>query len=130
VFLLPEYRVVDVLKALLVQVEALKLRLRGLCLDKGFCGQEVITFLKAQPYETILARPIRGKKGGTRALCKGRGSYFTDYTFYAGKPEAYTASLAVVRTYEKRHAKRHAVWLLSFLIVHFFGGSSSYFHPY
>jgi hypothetical protein len=39
-----------------------------------------------------------------------------DYTFYANKPEAYTASLAVVRTYEKRHGKRRAVWLLYLLV--------------
>jgi hypothetical protein len=116
VFLLPEYSVLDVLKALLMQVEALQLRIRGLCLDKGFCCQEVITFLKDKPYETLIACPIRGKQGGTRSLCKGRTSYFTDYTFYAGKPEAYTASLAVVRSYEKRHGKRRAVWLLYVLI--------------
>jgi len=116
VFLLPEYSVLDVLKALLVQVEALKLRIRGLCLDKGFCCREVITFLQDKTYETIIACPIRGKKGGTRSLCKGRGSYFTAYTFYPGKPEAYTASLAIVRSFENRHAKRRAVWLLYVLI--------------
>jgi len=116
VFLLPEYSVLDVVKALLRQVEALELRIRGLCLDKGFCCQEVITFLKDKTYETIIACPIRGKKGGTRSLCKGRGSYFTDYTFYAGKPEAYSASLAVVRTLEKRHGKRRLVWLLYVIV--------------
>jgi hypothetical protein len=116
VFLLPEYSVLDVLKALLVQVKALKLSVRGLYLDKGFCCQEVVTFLKDKPYETIIACPIRGRKGGTRSLCKGRKSYFTEYTFYAGKPNAYTASLAVIRTYEKRHGKRRAVWLLYVLI--------------
>jgi len=116
VFLLPEYSVVDVLKALLRQVEGLKLRIRGLCLDKGFCGKEVITFLKDKPYETIIACPIRGKKGGTRALCKGQKSRVTEYTFYANKPETYTATVAVVRTYEKRHGKRRAVWLLYVLV--------------
>jgi len=116
VFLLPEYSVLDVLKALLVQVKALKLSVRRLYLDKGFCCQEVVTFLKDKPYETIIACPIRGRKGGTRSLCKGRKSYFTEYTFYAGKPNAYTASLAVIRTYEKRHGKRRAVWLLYVLI--------------
>ena len=116
VFLLPEYSVLDVLKALLGQVETLKLCIRGLCLDKGFCNQAVVTFLKAQPYETILACPIRGRKGGTRALCQGRKSYFTPYTFYAGKPQAYTVALAVVRSYEKRHGKRRAAWLLYVLV--------------
>jgi putative transposase len=116
VFLLPEYSVLDVLQALLVQVEALKLEIRGLYLDKGFCGRDVITFLKNKPYETLMACPIRGKQAGTRSLCKGRGSYFTDYTFNPGKPEAYPATLAVLRTYEKQDGKRHAVWLLYVLI--------------
>jgi hypothetical protein len=116
VFLLPEYSVLDVLKALLTQVTSLELRIRSLCLDKGFCCQQVITFLKDKPCETIIACPIRGKKNGTRSLCKGRKSYFTDYIFNAGKPEAYTAPLAVIRSYEKRHGKRRAVWLLYVVI--------------
>jgi hypothetical protein len=116
VFLLPEYSVLSVLQTLLVQVAALKLRIRGLYLDKGFCCREVITFLKDKPYETLIACPIRGKKAGTRALCTGRGSYFTDYTFYPGKPEAYTATVAIVRAYEKRHTQRRAVWLLYVLV--------------
>jgi hypothetical protein len=116
VFLLREYTVLDVLKALLTQVKGLNLSIRSLCLDKGFRCQPVITFLKDEPFETLIACPITGKKGGTRSLCKGRESYFTDYTFNAGKPDAYTAHLAVVRTYEKHHGKRHAVWLLYVLI--------------
>jgi len=112
VFILPEYSVQAVLEALLHQIQVLELRIRGLYLDKGFCAKPVIEFLKDKPYEVILACPIRGRKGGTRTLCKGRKSYFTQYTFYAGKPEAYTAPLAVVRSYEQRHGKRRAVWLL------------------
>jgi hypothetical protein len=68
VFLLLEYSVLEVLKALLVQVEALQLRIRGLYLDKGFCCQEIITFLKGKSYETIIACPIRGYQGGTLTL--------------------------------------------------------------
>jgi len=112
VFILPEYSIQDVLKSLLHQIHSLELRIRGLYLDKGFCVQPVIEFLKGKPYEVIIACPIRGRKGGTHSLCKGRKSYFTEYTFYAGKPKAYTVSLAVVRTYEQRHGKRRAVWLL------------------
>ena len=116
VFLLPGYSVLSVLQTLWVQVASLKLRIRGLYLDKGFCCREVITFLKDKPYETLIACPIRGKKAGTRALCTGRGSYFTDYTFYPGKPKAYTATVAIVRAYEKRHTQRRAVWLLYVLV--------------
>jgi len=112
VFVLPEYSMEDLLKALLHQIQGLNLRIRGLYLDKGFCVQPIIDFLKGKPYEVIIACPIRGRTGGTRTLCKGRKSYFTEYTFYAGKPKAYTVPLAVVRTYEQKHGKRCAVWLL------------------
>ncbi len=112
VFVLPEHTVEEVLLALLHQIQALELRLCGLYLDKGFCVQPVIEFLNGKPYEVLIACPIRGKKGGTRALCQGRKSYFTDYTFCAGKPTAYTAPLAVVRTYEQRHGQRRAIWLV------------------
>lgn len=116
VFILPEYSVQDVLEALLHQIQSLELRIRGLYLDKGFCSKSVIEFLKGKPYEAIVACPIRGRKNGTRTLCKGRKSYFAEYTFYAGNPKAYTARLAVVRTYEKRHGKRRAVWLLYVIV--------------
>lgn len=112
VFVLPEYSIQDVLEALLHQIQSLELRIRGLYLDKAFCVQPVITFLEGKPYEVIIACPIRGRTGGTHTLCKGRKSYFTEYTFYAGKPKAYTVPIAVVRTYEQRHGKRSAVWLL------------------
>lgn len=115
-FLLPEYSVLDVFQSLLAQVAALKLQIRGLYLDTGFCCQDVITFLKDKPYQTVIACPLRGKKAGTRALCAGRSSYFTDYAFNAGKPEAYTVEMAVVRTYEKRHGQRRAAWLLYVLV--------------
>src|SRR3990172_4007777 len=85
-------------------------------LNKRFCGRELISFLRDKPYETLIACPIRGKQAGTRSLCHGRGSYFTDYTFNSNKPEAYTTALAVIRTYEKQAGKRHAVWLLYVLI--------------
>ena len=112
VFVLPEYSVKDVLEALLHQIQSLELHIRGLYLDKGFCAKPVIEFLKGKPYEVIIACPIRGRTGGTRTLCKGRKSYFAQYTFYVGTPKAYAARLAVVRAYEQRHGKRRAVWLL------------------
>ena len=84
VFLLPEYRIVEVVQSLLWQVEGLKLRVRGLYLDNGFCHPEVIAFLKEQPYETLIACPIRGRQAGTRAVCRGRKSYLTQYTFKPG----------------------------------------------
>ena len=64
--------------------------------------------------------PIRGKQGGTRALCHGQSSYRTQYTFNAGSADAFTADVAVCRvmTTRKRTQRREprARWLLFILI--------------
>lgn len=112
VFVLPEYSAQKIVADLLHQIKTLNLRIRGLYLDKGFCAEPVITFLKSKPYEVIIACPIRGKKGGTRALCKGRKSYFTNHTFCSGQDKAYSAPIAIARSYQNRHGRRRAVWLL------------------
>jgi hypothetical protein len=38
--------------------------------------------LKARKQPAIIACPIRGKDGGTRALCQGRKSYRADAGIY------------------------------------------------
>ena len=115
-FVLPEETLVDVLKRLLPQVQGLGLQVDCLYLDKGFCVTPVRDYLEKNGPPAILACTIRGKTGGTRALCRGRRSYFTTYTFPAGKYPASTARMAVVRTYEKKKGQRKAVWLLYVVI--------------
>ncbi len=115
-FVLPEETLVDVLKRLLPQVQGLGLQVNGLYLDKGFCVAPILEYLEKNALPAILACAIRGKTGGTRALCRGRRSYFTTYTFAAGKYPAHTARMAVVRTYENRKGRRKAVWLLYVVI--------------
>lgn len=111
-FVLPEDRPVDVLRRLLARARLLDLQCQGFYLDKGFCSGDVIQYLQTQPYPVIIACPVRGKQGGTRALCRGRKSYTTAYTFKAGTPAAYTATVVVMRTYAHRQQQRRAVWLL------------------
>jgi hypothetical protein len=116
-FVLPGETPLDVLKRLLQRVYAVGLEVQCLYLDKGFCVQPVRTYLEAQGQPAILACAIRGKTGGTRALCQGRRSYFTSYTFAAGKYPADTVRLAVVRTYQRKKGKKKAVWLL-YVVIH------------
>lgn len=111
-FVLPEDSPAHVLQRLVSQGCASGVRLRDLYLDKGFCARDVITYLQRNQYSAIIACPIRGKHGGTRALCRGRKSYCTQYTFNAGTPRAYTATVVVVRTYRQKHGRRRALWLL------------------
>jgi len=83
-YVFPENTPLETLKRLLFRLKCLNLRLGVLYLDKGFCSTAIIRYLKNQKQPTILACPIRGKSGGTRALCKGRKSYQTTYTFTDG----------------------------------------------
>jgi hypothetical protein len=65
-FVLPEASNVETLTHLLHQVDALHIRWRRLLLDRGFAGIEVQAFLEQQQIPALIARPIRGKEGGTR----------------------------------------------------------------
>ena len=80
-------------------------------------------YLQEQQMPAIIACPIRGKKtpqpGGTRALCQGRKSYRTRYTF-RNSGTAFTAELALCRVFTTaRRTGRMAcrsTWLLFILI--------------
>jgi putative transposase len=78
-------------------------------LDKGFCSGEILRYLQTHNQKAILACPIRGKKHGTRALCRGRKSYVTTYTFTDGT----TVQAVVVATLVRDGTgKKRRKWLL------------------
>lgn len=107
-YVLPEHDTLAVVKTLLQRVTNLNFHATVLYLDKGFCCGEVIQYLQTKKQATILACPIRGKQGGTKALCKGRKSYRTSYTFTDGT----TVEMVMVATLPKqRGGKRQRKWL-------------------
>lgn len=115
-FVRPEDNLPDVVAALLRRLQILGLRIKRLYFDKGFCTTPVLRYVEENGWPAILACPIRGKKGGTRGLCRGRASYKTRHTFKSQKYGDYTAPITVVRTYTSRrrskHGKRRATWLV------------------
>jgi putative transposase len=118
-FVLPGDTLVAVLKRLLARVRRLGLHWRCLLLDKGFCSIPVITYLQQARYSAILACPIRGKKGGTRALCHGRASYLTTHQFASATYGTRRAKVAVMRTFDtsrRRKARRKLRWLVYVVI--------------
>ena len=119
-FVLPEDDTVAVLDHLLGRLETLNLRAKRLFLDKGFAGTAVLAYLSQRQQAALIACPIRGKTGGTRALCHGQRSYRTSYTFKEGSAEAFTAEVAVCRTVTSakrtQRLERRATWLLFILI--------------
>jgi len=107
-YVLPEPDTLSVVNTLLQRVNKLNFHATVLYLDKGFCCGDVIEYLQTQKQAAILACPIRGKDGGTKALCKGRKSYRTTYTFTDGT----TVAMAMVATLPKqRGGKRQRKWL-------------------
>ncbi len=112
-YVLPGESALDVLKILLKRLKSLDFEAKILYLDKGFAATSIVNYLIRQHQPTIIANPIRGKKGGTRALCRGRKSYTTDYTFSDGTQAtiAMKASLVPDKT-----GKLRRKWL-SFIVI-------------
>src|SRR5258708_10860456 len=114
-YVLPKESVLSIVKRLLKRRKALGFRASVLYLDKGFCSTEVIQYLQEIHESSVLARAVRGKAGGTRALCRGRKAYRTTHTFSDGT----TSDLAVVPTLkrDKKTGKQRRTWLV-FVIIH------------
>lgn len=114
-YVLPEDNLPQVVAKLLTRLKQIGLHATVLYVDKGFCSGEVIGYLQRTGQAAILACPIRGKQGGIRALCQGRGSFATDYTFTDGTP----AQLVLVdtRVRDPKTKRKHRKWL-AFVTVH------------
>lgn len=115
-FVLPEDEVVDVVEGLLGRVPAQGIQISCLLLDKGFASIAMMAYLTRRGQAALIACPIRGTTGGTRALCQGRKSYVTAHTFKNKDGEEFTAPMLVCRVFTtaRRTGRlhRHAEWLL------------------
>ena len=119
-FVFPEEDTVQVLSDVLERVKRLGLAIKCLFLDKGFAGIDVQEYLSGTGQPALIACPIRGKTGGTRALCQGNKSYLTTHTFNSGNRH-WPAQLAVCRAFttarRTKRLKRRATWLV-FILIH------------
>lgn len=113
----------DLQKNLQKALKKLKIRVGCLFLDKSFAGIGVMKELERQGQPAEIACTIRGKTGGTRALCQGNKSYRTTYIFQGVAQASFTAELAVCRVRfaatakRTRRMKRHADWMIFTLRV-------------
>jgi hypothetical protein len=113
VFVKPTDAAVEIVARLIAQVETAGIRIRRVYADKGFCSIPVLAWLAAHQLPAIVAVPIRGKQGGTRALCHGSRSYRTTHTFQSAEHGRLAVDVAVARTYaQRRSGKRRASWCL------------------
>ena len=94
---------------LLAMLSSLRVRLKVLLLDRGFYAVPVIRWLKALNIPFLMPAVIRGKTGGTRALCVGRKSYLTTYTLNSSVHGSLTCRIAVVCGYFKGFKGKHGI---------------------
>lgn len=96
----------DIVRWLIRRLKALKIRIRRVFLDKGFCSQPVFKVLNQHKLSYVTPIPVRGKSGGVRFLFQGK-SRKTSYTFNSPKQGPYTVQAVVVKRYSKGRYGRH-----------------------
>jgi putative transposase len=74
---------------------------------------DILKILLNRLQPAIIACPIRGKDGGTRALCQGRQSYRTDYTFTDGTQAPLVLKATLV---PDKSGRRRRKWL-AFIVI-------------
>jgi Transposase DDE domain len=94
---------------LLDQISNRRVRVKRLYLDRGFYSVPVIRWLKGLNLPFIMPAVIRGKQGGTRALCHGRSSYRTNYTLKSTNYGTVDCQIAVVCHYQKGRHHQHGI---------------------
>lgn len=121
-FVQPKTPTVAVVKTLIEQITHIGVPIACLLLDKAFSGIAVLEYLDKARLSAIIACPIRGKKtppSATRALCQGRKSYMTRYTF-SNSETSFTAQVAVCRVFTTARRtgrmKRRGAWHI-FIVI-------------
>jgi len=97
----------DIVRWLIKRVKSLKIRIRRVFLDKGFCSKPVFKVLNQHKLSYVVPIPVRGRSGGVRTLFQGK-SRKTTYTFHSPKYGAYTVQAVVAKRYSKGRYGRHA----------------------
>ena len=97
----------EVVRRLLKSLRGLGIRIRCAYLDKGFSRVEIFRLLRRHRIPYVVPVPLRGQ--GLKALCHGRRSYQTRYTFNAKTADAYSTDIVLVRRYRAGRRGRHGV---------------------
>lgn len=75
VFVRPQMSLRELVSQLTKRVRVQGVTVGSLYLDRGFAGIPVYQYLLESNTPAVIACPIRGKQGGTKALCQGRQGY-------------------------------------------------------
>ncbi len=122
VFVRPQMSLKELVSRLTERVRAQGVTVSSLYLDRGFASIPVYQYLLESNTPAVIACPIRGKQGGTKALCQGRQSYLTQHTFCSAEHGECTVKVAVVRSFTHKgkrgdKKRRKARWFI-YLLIH------------
>jgi len=106
VFVKPGDAIVTVLDRLLAYLRAAGIRIKCLYADKGLCSIPVLRRVLSLRLRAIIATPVRGKQGGTRAVCQGRTSYAPTHTVRRAEHGELTVPVTVARTSTRHRTGR------------------------
>ncbi|MCC7019562.1 MAG: transposase [Ardenticatenales bacterium] len=102
-----------VITALVHPVRRARVRLSRIWLDRGFASVDVVQRLQDLRLSAVIAWPIRGKTGGTRALCKGTKTHQITHILGTDSGRFVPVQMAVVRGFGRRHDRKgKARWFL------------------
>lgn len=107
---------VAIITRLLDAMDTLAVKVERLYLDRGFYSVPVIRWLMALKLPFIMPAILRGKTGGTRALCGGRRSYHTDYTLRSTAHGSVTCPMVVVCRYRNGAQGKHGIQYLLYVV--------------
>jgi len=105
----------EVLKRLLARLEEIEVGLSRLYLDRNFYAVEIIRFLKAQPFPSVIPAKVHGKR--MKRLCRGRKSYQTTYTVVSPRHGSEEVNLWIVCRYAKGKRGKHKVEHLPYVVI-------------
>lgn len=106
----------DIVRWLIKRVKVLKIGIRRVFLDKGFCAKPVFKVLNQHKLSYVTPIPVRGKSGGVRSLFQGK-SRKTTYTFHSPKYGAYTVQAVVTKRYSKGRYRRHTSKWFAYVVA-------------
>ena len=102
----------EVIREILHLISNQGIQVKCLYLDRAFFAVDVIRSLQGRNIQFLMPAIVRGKRGGARALAKGRKSHTTPYTMRISRTGWFTVTFPIcaVTTYSKgRQGKNRAI---------------------
>lgn len=106
----------EVVRQLLDRVKRLKIRVRRVFLDAGFCNVPVLKTLRRRKLPYLMPIPARGKSGGVRHLFVRGKSYVGYYTLHSPDYGDWTVKAVVLRRYHKGRYGKHGIHWFAYAI--------------